>query len=82
MIQIRQSKRHINVVKQLIRHFVKNEPRHDYIKVYLDSGRFITIEKKDISVFIFKTKNVLFNTINTFEINDIENNSLDFIDKL
>ena len=82
MIQINQANRHINIVKQLIKHFIKNEPKHNYIKVYLDSGRFISIEKKDISVYIFKTKNVLFNTINAFEINDVENHSLDFIDKL
>ena len=82
MIQIHQSKRHIDTVKKLIKHFIKNEQKHEYIKVYLDSGRFVSIEKKDISVFIFKTKNVLFNTIDIFEINDVENNQLEFIDKL
>lgn len=82
MIQISQSNRHIDVVKNLIKHFIKNENLHNYIKVYLDSGRFISIERKDISVYIFKTKNVLFNTIDVFEINDVENHSLDFIDKL
>lgn len=82
MIKINQANRHIDVVKKLIKHFIKNEPRCGYIKVYLDSGRFVSIEKKDISVYIFKTKNVLFNTINIFEINDVENNSLDFINKL
>ena len=82
MIQISQSNRHIDVVKNLIKHFIKNENLHNYIKVYLDSGRFISIERKDISVYIFKTKNVLFNTIDVFEINDVENHSLDFINKL
>lgn len=82
MIQISQANRHIDVVKKLIKHFIKNENLHNYIKVYLDSGRFISIERKDISIYIFKTKNVLFNTIDVFEINDIENHSLDFINKL
>lgn len=82
MIQISQANRHIDVVKNLIKHFIKNENLHNYIKVYLDSGRFISIERKDISVYIFKTKNVLFNTIDVFEINDVENHSLDFINKL
>lgn len=82
MIQISQANRHIDVVKNLIKHFIKNENKHNYIKVYLDSGRFISIERKDISIYIFKTKNVLFNTIDVFEINDVENHSLDFINKL